>query len=187
MGHHRRLQSPRHSQSPQSFGHFTSADLKVIWADEQYAPMRPELLQLMKNFKLCYEIPHRPKTYIAPQLLSPNQPDYAWDDTDNLILRYHYDFMPKGMITRFIVEMHRLIDRTADRELVWKDGVILADKNARAEVIEARYRNEIRIRISGKIKKPLLEKIRGEFDQIHDSYGERLRYQERHSLQLPSL
>jgi internalin A len=82
--------------------------------------------------------------------------------------------MPKGMITRFIVEMHRLIDR----ELVWKDGVILKSDDTHAEVIEARYRNEIRIRISGKIKKPLLEKIRGEFDKIHDSYGDRLRYQE---------
>jgi internalin A len=162
-----------------AYGHFTSEDLKTIWADEQYAAMRPELLQLMKNFKLCYEIPHKPKTYIAPQLLSANQPDYPWDDTDNLILRYHYEFMPKGMITRFIVEMHRLIDRELrDRELVWKDGVILADKDARAEVIEACYRNDIRIRISGKIKKPLLEKIRHEFDKIHNSYGDRLRYQE---------
>jgi internalin A len=164
-----------------AFGHFTSEDLKTIWADEQYTNLRPELLQLMKNFKLCYEIPNRPKTYIAPQLLSPNQPEYSWDNTENLILRYHYEFMPKGMITRFIVEMHRLIDRTSpDRELVWKDGVILKDqdKDTRAEIIEARYRNEIRIRLSGKIKKPLLEKIRGEFDKIHDSYGDRLRYQE---------
>jgi internalin A len=162
-----------------AFGHFTSEDLKLIWADEQYTAMRPELLQLMKNFKLCYEIPNRPKTYIAPQLLSPNQPEYSWDNTENLILRYHYEFMPKGMITRFIVEMHRLIDRTSpDCELVWKDGVILKDGDTRAEIIEARYRNEIRIRLSGKIKKPLLEKIRGEFDKIHDSYGDRLRYQE---------
>jgi internalin A len=157
-----------------AFGHFTSEDLKTIWADEQYAPMRPELLQLMKNFKLCYEIPHEPKTYIAPQLLSPNQPDDEWDNTENLILRYQYEFMPKGMITRFIVEMHRLIDS----ELVWKDGVILKSDDTRAEIIEARYRNEIRIRLSGKIKKPLLETIRHEFRKIHDSYGNRLRYQE---------
>jgi internalin A len=135
--------------------------------------MRDELLQLMMRFKLCYEIPHRPRTYIAPQLLSPNQPKYIWDDTDNLILRYHYDFMPKGMLTRFSVEMHKLIDN----ELIWKDGIILADSNARAEVIEAYYKNEIRIRVSGTIKKSLREAIRHEFRKIHDSY-ERLRYQE---------
>ncbi|MCY7277375.1 MAG: GTPase [Phormidesmis sp. CAN_BIN44] len=167
------------------FGCFTQADLDIIWADEQHADMHDELLQLMMKFKLCYEIPHRPKTYIAPQLLSPNEPEYAWDDTDNLILRYHYEFMPKGMLTRFIVEMHKLIARSSpptleagSGELVWKDGVILKDGDTRAEVIEARYKNEIRIRISGCPKKTLLERIRHEFGKIHDSYGERLRYQE---------
>jgi Leucine-rich repeat (LRR) protein len=195
-----------------NLGQFTPADLAVIWADEQYANMRDELLQLMMKFKLCYEVPnqgsHRSKTYITPQLLSPNQPEYPWDDSDNLILRYHYEFMPKGMLTRFIVEMHKLIDlsplpelaedlgakaglsplpelaegpgvRAASAtQLVWKDGVILTDGNARAEVIEAYYKNEIWIRIAGKLKKPLLERIRHEFDKIHDSYGDRLRYQE---------
>ena len=38
----------------------------------------------------------------------------------------------KGMLTRFTVEMHKLIDS----DLVWKDGVILTDSNTRAEVIE---------------------------------------------------
>jgi internalin A len=156
-----------------ALGYFTQNDLATIWADEQYTDMRDELLQLMMRFKLCYEIPHRPGTYIAPQLLSPNEPDYDWEDNDNLILRYEYEFMPKGMITRFTVEMHRLIDC----DLVWKEGVILAQANAHAEVIEAYYKNEIRIRISGKLKKPLLEVIRHEFKKIHDSY-ERLRYQE---------
>ena len=70
------------------FGNFTHTDLATIWADDPYSDMRDELLQLMKNFKLCYEIPHRPRTYIAPQLLSPNQPEYDWDGNDNLILRY---------------------------------------------------------------------------------------------------
>jgi internalin A len=157
----------------QSLGYFTHEDLANIWADEQYTYMRDELLQLMMRFKLCYEIPHRPRTYIAPQLLSPNQLEYTWNDTDNLILRYHYDFMPKGMLTRFIVEMHRLIDS----DLVWKEGVILSDSNARATVVENYSKNEIRIRVSGFPKKDLLTRIRHEFSKIHDSY-EKLRYQE---------
>jgi internalin A len=157
----------------QALGYFTHEDLARIWSDEQYVDMRDELLQLMMRFKLCYEIPHRPRTYITPQLLSPNPPIYTWDETDNLILRYHYDFMPKGMLTRFIVEMHKLIDN----DLIWKEGVILADDNAHAEVIEIHYKNEIRIRVSGKIKKTLLEKVRHEFSKIHNSY-EKLRYQE---------
>ena len=157
-----------------NLGRFTHADLGEIWAADQYTDMRDELLQLMMKFKLCYEIPYRPRTYIAPQLLSINQLTYPWDDTDNLILRYHYEFMPKGMLTRFIVEMHKLIDG----DLVWKEGVILRDNNVRAEVIEAYYKNEIRIRISGNIKKPFLESIRHEFRKIHNSYGKCLCYKE---------
>lgn len=157
----------------QSLGYFTHEDLANIWADEQYADMHDELLQLMMRFKLCYEIPYRPRTYIAPQLLSPNQPKYIWNDTDNLILRYHYDFMPKGILTRFIVEMHKQIDS----DLVWKEGVILKDSNARARVIENYPKNEINISISGTIKKSLREAIHHEFRKIHDSY-EKLRYEE---------
>jgi internalin A len=157
----------------QDLGCFTHEELAKIWTEDQYIDMHDELLQMMMRFKLCYEIPHRPRTYIAPQLLSPNQPEYAWDETNNLILRYHYDFMPKGMITRFTVEMHRLIDS----DLVWKEGVILADSNARATVIENYPKNEICIRVSGFPKKDLLTRIRHEFNKIHDSY-EKLRYQE---------
>jgi internalin A len=157
----------------QAFGCFNHDDLAKIWADDRYSDMRDELLQLMMRFKLCYEIPHHPHTYIAPQLLSPNQPEYTWNETDNLILRYHYDFMPKGILTRFTVEMHNLIDG----ESVWKDGVILTDNNTRAEVIEAYYKKEIRIRVVGFPKKELLTRIRHEFKKIHDSY-EKLRYQE---------
>jgi internalin A len=160
-------------QIRQAFGCFNHDDLAQIWADDKYLDMHDELLQLMMRFKLCYEIPHHPHTYIAPQLLSPNQPEYSWDNNENLILRYHYEFMPKGMLTRFSVEMHKLIDT----ELIWKDGVILTDGNARAEIIEAYYRNEIRIRVSGFPKKDLLTRIRHEFNKIHDSY-EKLRYQE---------
>ncbi len=41
-------------------GQFTDHDLAEIWSDRTYADMHHELLQLMKEFKVCYEIPHRP-------------------------------------------------------------------------------------------------------------------------------
>ena len=98
------------------------------------------------KFKLCYEIPGSPGNFIAPQLLSENQPDYTWDETDNLILRYTYEFMPKGILTRFIVEMHR---RIADQKLVWRTGVVLEKDKARAEVMEHYGARRITIRVSG--------------------------------------
>lgn len=151
-------------------GRFTRDDLKTIWQEDKYVTMQPELLRLMMNFKLCYEIPNSPKTYIATQLLTPNQPDYIWDKSDNLLLRYEYEFMPKGILTRFIVEMHAWIEK---QSCVWKSGVVLSKDGTKAEVIELyRYhKGEIRIRISGKRRRDLLTTIRHEFDKIHDSYN----------------
>ncbi|MEG4864172.1 MULTISPECIES: leucine-rich repeat protein [unclassified Microcoleus] len=165
-------------------GYFTQENLKQIWCEREYRDLHDELLHLMKHFKLCYEIPCQPRRYIAPQLLPLETPDYTWDDTDNLILRYEYDFMPKGIITRFIVEMHLLIYRPQPSlpkgrgDIVWRDGVILADNYAKAEVIENYHQREIRIRVSGNHKKSLLDRIRHELWKIHATYDNRLKYQE---------
>jgi internalin A len=157
----------------EGLGRFTRDDLKTIWTDK-YADKGDELLQLMKRFKLCYEIPGLPDTYIAPHLLSANQPAYGWDDAKNLHLRYEYDFMPKGIMTRFIVEMHRFIEQ---QTLVWRAGVVLNNSESRAEVIECYrpHKGEIRIRVSGIRKKDLLIVVGHELDKIHATY-ERLNY-----------
>jgi len=102
-------------------------------------------------------------------LLSETQPDHPWDETDNRILRYTYEFMPKGIVTRFIVAMHPYIYQ---QEYVWRSGVILQnqDKDTRAEVIEYYGKREINIRLLGKQKRDLMTVINHEFQKIHDSY-----------------
>lgn len=156
-----------------NLGKFDRADLADIWRAGEYAEMRDELLQLMINFKLCYRIPGS-DLYIAPQLLTENQPHYEWDEADNLILRYTYEFMPKGIITQFIVAMHRMIAGEG-QGLVWRSGVVVEDGPARAEVIEHYGRREIRIRAAGRRRKELMTVVSYELDKIHASYN-RLRY-----------
>ena len=157
----------------QKLGCFTKENLKDIWKSGEYADMRDELLQLMMRFKLCYEIRDRHDIYIAPQLLSIEKADYTWDDRNNLILRYTYTFMPKGIITRFIVETHPSIEQ---QKLVWKNGVVLNKNETRAEVIENYNQREIKIRVAGNRKKELMAVITHELEKIHNSY-ERLQYQ----------
>ncbi|WP_138497971.1 COR domain-containing protein [Nostoc sp. PA-18-2419] len=135
--------------------------------------MHDELLRLMINFKLCYEIPRSLGKYIAPQLLSANQPSYDWNETNNLILRYTYEFMPKGIITQFIVVMHELIN---EQKCVWKSGVILSKDQTKAEVIEYYDKREIKIRVAGHHKRDLMTIVTHELDKIHDSYNKRLKY-----------
>ena len=154
-------------------GCFTRNDLKTIWQSEKYASRRGELLELMKKFQLCYEIPDCKNTFIAPQLLSDKELNYDWNESENLILRYTYpDFMPKGIISRFIVAMHQYIDQ---QKYVWKTGVILNKDNTKAEVTEYYGKREIKIRIAGRYKRELLNNITYELDKIHDSYN-RLKY-----------
>ena len=105
-----------------NFGRFTNTDLDKIWEEEQYMNMQGELLELMMKFQLCYKLPETDNIYIAPQLLKYEPPNYEWDETNNLMLRYIYDFMPMGILTQFIVIMHSYIEK---QPYVWKSGVIL--------------------------------------------------------------
>ena len=154
-----------------NWGRFTKQDLANIWQEQQYENARDELLQLMIKFKLCYQIPNR-DIYIAHQLLTENQPTYPWEETNNLILRYTYEFMPKGIITQFIVAMHQHIWQ---QKYVWKNGVILEKEETLAEVIEYYGKREIKIRVVGIHKRDFLTTITYELDKIHDSY-QRLKY-----------
>ncbi len=161
----------------QNSGRFSEDDLSKIWHEDRYFTAIGELLRLMINFKLCYKIPRdtrnnspdrdRRDRYIVPQRLDADRPDYSWDETDNLLLRYTYEFMPKGIITRFIVEMHSWIE---GQSCVWKTGVVLSKDGSRAEVIEFYHLRQIRIRVSGNRCRDLLTTIRHEFDKIHSSY-----------------
>jgi internalin A len=152
-------------------GRFGPADLARIWADEKYAAMRHELLRLMMRFQLCYQLPEA-EAYIAPQMLSPTRPAYEWEHAGALVVRYDYEFMPKGIVTRFIVALNHLIE---DQSLVWKSGVVLAREGARAEVIEDYARRQITVRVGGADKRGLLAIADDQLERIHASFP-RLRY-----------
>lgn len=147
----------------QNEGTFSTKDLKNIWVEED-PHIHNELIHLMMRFQLCYEIVSKPRTYLAPQLLNSNPPQYKWNDVENLTLRYIYEFMPKGIIARFIVSMHHLI---SSRELIWRWGVVLSNNEAKGEIIEDYARKEIRIRVSGQNKRDFLTIISHELDKIN--------------------
>jgi internalin A len=147
-------------------GRFGLRDLERIWSEDKYAPMRDELLRLMMKFQLCYQLPER-EEFIAPQLLSAARPAYKWDDNKNLIVQYQYGFMPKGLITRFIVGSHHLI---ADQSLVWKSGVVIERDRVRGEVIEDYQGRKIVVRISGPDTRGLLAIVDDQLDRIHRSF-----------------
>jgi Leucine-rich repeat (LRR) protein/GTPase SAR1 family protein len=146
-------------------GRFTRTDLSTIWSEPRYASMRDELVQLMIKFQLCY--PLTKDTFLAPQLLESSPPAYPWDAQGNLMVRYEYEFMPKGILTRFIVATHFLIPRD---EWLWRDGAVLERQGTRAEVTEDYPQRRITVRLSGPDRQQLLAIIDHELDRIHRGY-----------------
>ncbi len=150
-----------------SNGYFNKEDLRKIWKSSLYVDMHDELISLMMKFELCYKLEDE-DTYIAPQLLQTTKSRYQWIDAGNLSAKYDYDFMPKGIITRFIVRMHFYI---TDQKMVWREGVILEREETKAEIIETYGKKEIRIRVQGKNQREFLAIILDSLDKIHLTYS----------------
>ena len=154
----------RHVQ--ENHGRFRLDDLKKIWKD--YPPDKfAHLLEMMKKFEICFEL-QRQQEYIVPELLRPEKPPFNWDYTGNLRFEYQYDFMPAGIITRFIVRTHHI----HKPGFYWKDGVVLEREDAQALVISERLNRKITLWIKGDDKKELLAIIRCEMDYIHQTLNQ---------------
>jgi Leucine-rich repeat (LRR) protein len=157
------------------FGRFSVEDLNNIWADDKYSSKSAELLALMMRFELCYMVQERPlTTWLIPQLLPLETPSIDWNISDNLVVIFSYDFMPKGILPRVIVRMHRYISNQKES---WRAGVRLTwQRNkgslntSEALIIETYGGREVVVRVKGNEAKEFLEIISETFDYIHDSY-----------------
>ncbi|TAK41250.1 MAG: hypothetical protein EPO28_08800 [Saprospiraceae bacterium] len=153
-------------------GKFDRSDLARIWQEERFDERRGELLALMVKFELCYAVPDAAQEqWLAPQLLPAAQPAYEWSSENNLTLRYRYGFLPKGLLNRLLVRLHRFLPRT---DLAWRSGAVLERLGARAEVMELPLEaGVVSIRAQGQdqaLRKELLTLIAGEFDKLNDSF-----------------
>lgn len=121
----------------------------------------------MQRFFLTYEIDNSGE-YIVPERLQPIQPEYKWEEEDNLFMRYEYDlFMPKGIMSQLTVQMHHYID---NHDLVWRRGVVLEREQAMAEIVESYDARTIKIRIAGKNRRDFMTIISEQLDQINAQY-----------------
>jgi hypothetical protein len=151
-------------------GRFHEKDCGRLWKDSAYARMHPELLALMRNFELCYEVRDSdPPTWLAPQLLPPTKPTELgeWAKAEDLVLRYKYEFLPKGMISRLMVRLHRFVK---DPEKAWVTGLLFGHEKtaAMAEILPSG--NEIELRARGPEHKALLSVIAADLDALNESF-----------------
>jgi hypothetical protein len=148
-------------------GRFQRSDCAALWSDKQYNYMHDVLIELMKNFRLVYEIANT-GNLVAPQMLPQNTPAYPWDNNNNTFMQFRYDFfMPKGIFWQFVVTKYNYID---NHDWVWRNGVILERDGSRAEVIENLFERRIYIRFSGSSIGELRAIIGDEIEAISKSY-----------------
>jgi len=107
-------------------GRFTRKQAYRQWGTHGYNEEEKAMLLLLllrDKFDICYELPHEKDVFITPLLL-PNDKPAAWEHETNLRFRYQYGFIPHGLFSRLIVQVHEKIDA----ELRWKTGVRLINK-----------------------------------------------------------
>ncbi|MBL7794079.1 MAG: TIR domain-containing protein [Saprospiraceae bacterium] len=153
-------------------GRFNKSDLDRLWYESTYHDRRDELLALMLQFELCYQVQDT-ETYICPQLLPGDVPTYDLGETIPLQLKYEYVFMPKGLLYRLIVRLHRHIAQ--GQTAVWNSGVVLERMVAQADIIESLDRRTISVRATGLRAQDLVTIINEEVERLHMPFGERLK------------
>jgi small GTP-binding protein domain len=147
-------------------GRFDLQDLKLIWDQSLYPREKHrELIRLMEKFELCFNLVDT-DIYIVPELLPAQRPKIDFNEfikPKNLRFEYHYEFMPAGIISRFISRVYYLILG----ENYWKNGVLLELENSKALVMSDQLSRKIKVFVMGSYKNELLAIINNEIDHIH--------------------
>jgi internalin A len=165
-----------------NFGRFSEADLHAIWRDERYRSQCNRLLKLMQHFDLCFPVEGGAGAFIAPQLLNlqPN-PDPNFSAAGGITHRFQYEFMPAGLLTRFIARMSRHIHAPH----IWRTGVVLRwSDSTSAEVTENQFGKEITLRVAGPERKRRLSEMRQTLESIHSGFRG-LKYEEKVACNCP--
>jgi len=154
-------------------------DLPIIWEDAVcYPPERHiHLLSLMKKFQLIFDISE--SKYLVAELLDNKTIylDYSFPREESLAFRYEYDFVPAGVMTRFIVSINRYLETIKGVKQCWKKGAYLRYHDAYALVrlhdnLADRY---IEIKVGGtnfRERQELLTIIRTTFEEINNQYNQ---------------
>ena len=154
-------------------GQLEYRDLKKIWKDNDDKE-RHNFMFYMLNAELCFETtkktknndtPLKDRTFVVPQLLSAEKPNYIEDYANENKLteqnQIQYKFLPTVFMYRFIIRAKDLAD-IAD---MWQSGIYLHYEGQYA-IVEANYETQqIVIRYNQAAKKDLLRVIEEEFEK----------------------
>ncbi len=147
-------------------GRFDLVDLETAWDTAKYpVDKHPHLVRLMEKFEICFNFTGT-TGYIVPELVPGERPGIAAPYSraaDALRFQYRYDFMPKGIVSRFIARNYHLIrDGNFSQHLVE-----LVFEESSALVIGDTAGRKLGVWVRGPQKAELLAIIRNDLNHIH--------------------
>jgi internalin A len=124
------------------------------------------IIGLMKKFELCYEMDT--ETVLIPDLLPDQEPDFEFDREKALEFIIQYDFLPRSIMPRLIVNMHKDIKD----QMQWRTGVVLEDPGFQSiAVVKAdHYARQIYICVNGLQKREYFAAILTTLRRINQSF-----------------
>gem|GEM_PF-3107211 len=152
-----------------------STDLPKIWDDKDIYPedKYPIILALMEKFQLSFTLENG-KSFLVAELLENEEIEsgFSYVDDNPLNFQYKYDFLPSGIMTRFIVKANNYLKELNNKKLCWKKGAHLKYRSASSivKLYEGIKERKIEINVYGenvRDKQDLLRIIRMNFEEIH--------------------
>lgn len=117
---------------------------------------------------LCFPLGSaRQETYLLPEALPENRPNLEiWKNVDQLRFRYEYEFLPRGLVPRFIVQSHRNLTSEPTR---WRDGVLLEACGCNVLVYRPNGISRIDISVTGPAarRRSALNVVLNDLDFVH--------------------
>jgi len=146
-----------------------------VYKKEQYS----WIIALMERFEVCFSFDKN--EVLIPAVFENLEPKIHFEDyEDGYRLRLVYEFLPKSVISKFMVRTKDMIKEN----LYWRDGVILEYEGVSAvvKVDELKHSVDIYLLNNGTHSRDFLNIIRREFKAIGEN---KLKYIERIPLYLP--
>ena len=141
---------------------------KILDSTRYPSHKRSYIVALMKKFELCYELDKRAEI-LVPDLLPVQQPNFEFNFDSAIRFVLQYEFLPKTIIAKFIVKMHRDIKQ----QLRWRTGVVLENQrfNAAAAVKADEEAKKIFIDVNGQQKREYFAALLYMFRDIHQIFA----------------
>jgi len=151
-------------------GEFSREEL-AEWLDpDPYPPERHEfILDMMRDedIGLCFHLPiQKEERYLVPEALPANTPYLGNWPKDVLRFRYVYNYLPPGLIPRFIVQSNQNLTPEKAR---WRTGVVLKASDCPVLVLADLDKKRVDIQVDGppKLRRAAVNVILNDLEAVH--------------------